>query len=102
MQKEQEQGKINSVLLHMKNHCALQIEDSIAYIEKIICSKRKEFMEHVLMDEFSDLSKPYKDIHMSLCKVFEMFFNKKNRFDSDTEMLEDIKKALYDPINIRK
>ncbi|CAE5962779.1 unnamed protein product [Arabidopsis arenosa] len=101
-QKEQEQGKINSVLLHMKSHCGLEIEDSVACIEKIIDLKRKEFMEHVLRNKFSDLSKPCKDIHMSLCKVFEMFFNKKNRYDSDTEMLEDIKKALYDPINIRK
>ncbi|KFK22220.1 hypothetical protein AALP_AAs67262U000200 [Arabis alpina] len=98
-QKEQEQGKINSVLLHMKSHCGSKIEDSIAYIENIIDSKRKEFMEHVLMDEFSDLPKPCKDIHLSFCKVFEMFFNKKNRYDSDTEMLQDIKKALYDPVS---
>lgn len=54
------------------------------------------------MDEFSDLPKPCKDIHMSFCKVFEMFFNKRNRYDSDTEMLRDIKKALYEPINIRE
>ncbi|EOA34402.1 hypothetical protein CARUB_v10021930mg [Capsella rubella] len=101
-QKEQEQGKINSVLIHMKSHCGLKIDDSIAYIENIIDSKRKEFMEHVLNDGISNLSKPCKDIHMSLCNVFEMFFNKKNRYDSDTEMLEDIKKALYDPINIGK
>lgn len=86
----------------MKSHCGFKIEDSIAYIEKIIDSKRKEFIEHVLMDESSDLPKPCKDIHMSFCKIFEMFFNKKNRYDSDTEMLQDIKKALYDPVNIRK
>ncbi|KAL1210782.1 (E,E)-geranyllinalool synthase [Cardamine amara subsp. amara] len=101
-QKEQEQGKINSVLLHMRNHCGFEIEDSIAHIEKIIDSKRKQFMEHVLMDEFNELPKPCKDIHMSLCKVFEMFFNKKNRYDSDMDMVQDIKKALYDPINIPK
>lgn len=29
-----------------------------------------------------------------------MFFNKKNRYDSDIEMLQDIKKALYDPVNV--
>ncbi|CAE5962780.1 unnamed protein product [Arabidopsis arenosa] len=99
-QKEQEQGKINSVLLHLKNHPGLKIEDSIAHIEKIIDSKRKEFMEHVLVDGKSDLPKPGKEIHMSCCKVFEMFFNKKNRYDSNTEMLQDIKKALYDPVNV--
>lgn len=100
LQKEQEQGKINSVLLHMRNHAGIEIEDSVAHIEKIIDSKRKEFLEHVLVDGLSDLSKPCKEIYMSCCKVFEMFFNKKNRFDSDTEMLQDIKKALYDPVNV--
>lgn len=54
------------------------------------------------MDELSDLPKSCKDIHMSVCNVFDMFFNKKNRYDSDTEMLQDIKKALYDPVNIRR
>ncbi|KAF8114186.1 hypothetical protein N665_0040s0041 [Sinapis alba] len=101
-QKEQEQGKINSVLLNMRSHCSFKIEDSIAYIERIIESKRREFVEYVLMDELSDLPKPCKDIHMAVCKVFDMFFNKKNRYDSDTEMLQDIKKALYDPVNIRR
>lgn len=101
-QKEREQGKINSVLLNMRSHCSFKIEDSIAYIEKIIESMRREFVEYVLMDELCDLPKPCKDIHMSVCKVFDMFFNKKNRYDSDTEMLQDIKKALYDPVNIRR
>ncbi|CAA7015168.1 unnamed protein product [Microthlaspi erraticum] len=101
-QKEQEQGKSNSVLLHTKNHSGVEIEDSIAHIEKIIESKRKEFLEHVLVEGLSDLSKPCKEIYMACCRVFEMFFNKKNRYDSDTEMIQDIKKALYDPVNVNK
>ncbi|KAJ4878502.1 hypothetical protein Rs2_43520 [Raphanus sativus] len=101
-QREQEQGKINSVLLHMRNTSGLKIENSIAHIEKIIDSNRKEFLEHVLMDGLSDLPKPCKEIHMSCCQVFEMFFNKKNRYDSDTEMLQDIKKAFYDPVNVNE
>ncbi|KAL0793849.1 hypothetical protein Bca101_065226 [Brassica carinata] len=101
-QREQEQGKINSVLLHMRNTSGLEIENSIAHIEKIIDSNRKEFLQHVLMDGLSDLPKPCKEIHMSCCQVFEMFFNKKNRYDSDTEMLQDIKKAFYDPVNVNE
>ncbi|XP_010547397.1 PREDICTED: (E,E)-geranyllinalool synthase [Tarenaya hassleriana] len=97
--KEQEQGKINSVLLHMKKNDS-RIEDSIAYIEGIIDTKRKEFLEHVLMDGFSDLPKQCKELHLSCCKVFEVFFNDKNRYDSETEMLQDIRNALYDPINV--
>lgn len=90
------------MLLHTKNHSAVEIEDSIAHIEKIIESKRKEFLEHVLVEGLSDLPKPCKEIHMSCCRVFEMFFNKHNRYDSDTEMIQDIKKALYDPVNVNK
>ena len=86
----------------MRNTSGLDIENSIAHIEKIIDSKRKEFLEHVLMDGLSDLPKPCKEIHMSCCRVFEMFFNKKNRYDSDTEMLQDIKKAFYDPVNVNE
>lgn len=86
----------------MRNHSGLEIKDSIAHIETIIDSNRKEFLKHVLVDGLSDLPKPCKEIHMSCCKVFEMFFNKKNRYDSDIEMLQDIKKALYDPVNIYK
>ncbi|KFK40733.1 hypothetical protein AALP_AA2G034100 [Arabis alpina] len=101
-QKEQKQGKLNSVLLHMRTRSGLEIEDSLGHIEKIIESKRKEFLEHVLVDGLSDLPKSCKEIHISCCKVFEMFFNKKNRYDSDTEMLQEIKKALYDPVNVSK
>ncbi|KAJ0265824.1 (E,E)-geranyllinalool synthase [Hirschfeldia incana] len=101
-QREQEQGKINSVLLHMRNAPGLEIENSIAHIENIIDSNRKEFLKHVLMDGLSDLPKPCKEIHMSCCQVFEMFFNKKNRYDSDTAMLQDIKKAFYDPVDVNE
>ncbi|EOA33506.1 hypothetical protein CARUB_v10019776mg [Capsella rubella] len=101
-EKEQGQRKINSVILHMKNHPDLEIEDSIAHIEKIIDFKRKELLEHVLVDGLSDLPKSCKQIHLSCCKVFGMFFNKKNRYDSDMEMLQDIKKALYDPVNVHE
>lgn len=90
------------MLLYMKSRSGLEIEDSFVHIEKIIELKWKEFLEHVLVDGLSDLPKSSKEIHISCCKVFEMFFNKKNRYDSDTEMLQEIKKALYDPVTVYK
>lgn len=64
--------------------------------------KKKELVEHVLMDTHGlDLPKPCKHLHLSCLKVFQMFFNSSNRYDSDTEMLDDINKAIYVPLQLQ-
>ncbi|OIV91766.1 hypothetical protein TanjilG_26619 [Lupinus angustifolius] len=99
-QKEKEDGKLNSVFLNMVESPELDIEDSIACIRETIGEKRKEFFEHVMIDDgLSDLSKPTKLLHLSCFKVFQMFYNSKNTFDSDTDMVENINKAIYLPVS---
>ncbi|KAJ7968503.1 Terpene synthase [Quillaja saponaria] len=100
-QKEKEEGKVNSVLAFMIENSEAEIEDSIAHVREILDKKKKELLEHVLMDGFTDLPKPCKDLHLSCLKVFQMFFNSTNRFDSNTEVLRDIKKAIYFPLEVR-
>ena len=97
-QKEIEDGKINFVLLHMRENPEANIEDSIAYTREILEEKKKEFLQHVLMDGFSDLPKQCRLLHLSCLKVFNMFFNSTNLFDSNTELIQDIKKAIYVPL----
>ncbi|KAI3456292.1 hypothetical protein Pfo_012955 [Paulownia fortunei] len=98
-QKEQVDGKVNLVLLHLNENPNVSIEDSIAYVKQILEVKRKEFLEHVFMDGFDgDMPKSCKHIHLSCMKVFQMFFNSANLFDSETALLDDIKKAIYLPI----
>ncbi|KAJ7968504.1 Terpene synthase [Quillaja saponaria] len=99
-QKEKEQGKVNSVLAFMIENPDAEIEDSIAHVREIIDKKKKELLEHVLMDGFTDLPKPCMDLHLLCLKVFQMFFNSTNRFDSNIEMLHDIKKAIYFPLEV--
>ncbi|TKY71659.1 S-linalool synthase [Spatholobus suberectus] len=96
--KEKEDGKLNSILVNLIENPELDIEDSIAFVRKIIEKKKKEFLEHVLIDGLCDLPKPSKQLHLSCLKVFHMFFNSRNRFDSNTEMVEDINKAIYLPL----
>ncbi|CAL0309385.1 unnamed protein product [Lupinus luteus] len=99
-QKEKEDGKLNSVFLNMLESPELDIEDSIACIRETIVEKRKEFFEHVLIDDgLSDLSKPTKLLHLSCFKVFQMFYNSKNSFDSDKDLVEDINRAIYLPVS---
>ncbi|KAE7995617.1 hypothetical protein FH972_000393 [Carpinus fangiana] len=99
-QKEKDEGKINSVLLYLKENPEADIEDSIAFVREILDEKKKEFLQHVLMDEFSDLPKPCKHLHLSCLKVFQMFFNSTNGYDSNTQMLQDINKAFYIPLEV--
>lgn len=96
-QKEQEEGKNNFVLLYLKDNPNADIEDSIKYVKKILNENRMEFLERVLGDDYSDMPKPCKYLHLSCLKVFEMFFHSSNLFDSKTALLEDIEKAIYIP-----
>lgn len=98
-QKEKEEGKLNSVLVNLIDNPEFDIEDSIAFVRKIVQKKKKEFLELVLTDGSCDLPKPSKQLHLSCLKVFQMFFNSKNRFDSNTELVEDINKAIYLPLS---
>lgn len=101
LQKEIEDGKTNFVLLYLKENPEADIEDSVAYVRQILATKEKEFLEHALMDGFSDLPKACKQLHLSCMKVFHMFFHSSNRYDSNTEMIEDIQKAIYIPLKVK-
>ncbi|XP_058756107.1 (E,E)-geranyllinalool synthase-like [Vicia villosa] len=98
-QKEMEEGKLNYVLVNMMENPEFEIEDSIAFVREIVEKKKKEFLELVLIDGLSDFPKPSKQLHLSCLKVFQMFFNSKNSFDSNTDMVEDINKAIYLPLS---
>lgn len=100
MQKEKEEGKPNLVLLHMKENPNLGVEESIEVIQKILDEKKKEFLEHVLVSGMSDMPEACKLLHFHCLKIFQMFFNATNAFDSPTELLADINKAIYDPLKM--
>lgn len=91
---------MNSVLLYLKENPGADLKDSTAHVMEILDKKWAEMLQHVLMDGFGELPKPCKLLHLSCLKVFQMFFHSSNRFDSNTEMLQDIQNAIYVPINV--
>ncbi|KAI9198513.1 hypothetical protein LWI28_017222 [Acer negundo] len=100
-QKELVDGKTNLVLLHKRENPGADIEDSIGYVREILATKEKELLEHALMDgSGSDLPRASKHLHLSCSKVFRMFFDSSNRYDSNTEMIQDIQKAIYLPLGV--
>ncbi|XP_058073237.1 (E,E)-geranyllinalool synthase-like isoform X1 [Magnolia sinica] len=100
-QKEEADGKMNIVLLYMKENPEANIEYSISSIRKILDVKKKELLELVLMDEFNYMPKACKRLHLFCLKVFQMFFNSSNGYDSPTEKHDDINKAIYNPLTVQ-
>ncbi|XAR66502.1 Alpha-farnesene synthase [Bertholletia excelsa] len=103
-EKEIEVGRKNLVMLHQIENSRVGIENSISYVRDILNSKKKELLEHALIDDLGDLSKSFRHFHLSCLRVFQMFFNSSNVFDSATDLLHDIKRAIYMPLeyNISK
>ncbi|KAF7847693.1 hypothetical protein BT93_L2717 [Corymbia citriodora subsp. variegata] len=99
--KEEKEGKLNFVLLYLKENPEANIEDSIKFVQLLLDQMKKEFLQHVL-DELSDLPEPSRRLHLGCLKVFHMFFNSSNRYDSDMDMLHDIQKALAVPPRVPK
>lgn len=107
-QKEEIDGKMNLVLLHLKENPKSHIHDSIAYMKQILDEKTREFLELVFMEDVDvngglheyDLRtlKSMKQLHLSCMKVFHMFFNSTNLFDTKAELLHEIKRAIFIPI----
>ncbi|CAL8140048.1 unnamed protein product [Prunus armeniaca] len=97
-QKEQEEGKPNLVLLYMKENPNLGVEESIAIIQKTLDEKKKEFLELALSS--NEMPEACKRLHLHCLKSFQMFFNSTNAFDSPTELLADINKAIFDPLRV--
>lgn len=77
------------------------MEELTANVRGIIEKKKEEFLEQVLMDGFADLPKPCNQLHLYCLKVFQMFFNSSNLYDSNMELLGDIGKAIYIPLEIQ-
>nr|AQA26340.1 geranyllinalool synthase 1 [Tripterygium wilfordii] len=94
-QKEQKSGKKNFVLLYLKENPEAEIEDAIEYVGEIIEKKKKEFFEYALMDGLSELPKECRHLHLACLKVYQMLFNSSNRYDSNTELIQDIQEAFY-------
>ncbi|XP_027160313.1 S-linalool synthase-like [Coffea eugenioides] len=96
-QKEQADGKMNMVTLHLNENPEADIDDSVAYVKHILDEKTKEFLQIVLEDSSSDMPKSFRHLHLSCMKVFQMFFNSTNLYDSKEDLIDNIKKAIHIP-----
>nr|Q96376.1 RecName: Full=S-linalool synthase [Clarkia breweri]AAC49395.1 S-linalool synthase [Clarkia breweri] len=100
--KEEDEGKINYVWMYMIENNQASIDDSVRHVQTIINVKKQEFIQRVLSDQHCNLPKSFKQLHFSCLKVFNMFFNSSNIFDTDTDLLLDIHEAFVSPPQVPK
>ncbi|KAL4562406.1 hypothetical protein LXL04_034609 [Taraxacum kok-saghyz] len=97
-EKEQEEGKMNLVLLHFRENPNASMDDSIAVVKNFLEGKRKQLLKYVFTDDDdSDFPKQWKYLHLSCFKVFQMLYNSSNLYDRDEDLKLDIEKAIYIP-----
>jgi len=70
-------------------------------VQLLLHQLKKEFLQHVL-EEPCSVPELSRLLHLACLKVFHMFFNSSNRYDSDTDMLHDIQKVLVVPPRVPK
>ncbi|GJY13172.1 (E,E)-geranyllinalool synthase-like protein [Tanacetum coccineum] len=95
--KEQEEGKMNLVLLHFKDNPNASLDDSVAEVQRFLERKRQELLAHIFTDDNGDFPSQWKYLHLSCFKVFQMLFNSANLYDTDAELQYDIERAIYIP-----
>lgn len=98
LQKESEEGTINLIVLYMQGHPERKIEHAYSYVGEILNRTRKELLEHALMDDKNCVPKPCRKIHFMALKIFYLFYNSVNGYDSPTAMIQGINKAIYEPL----
>ena len=98
IQKEKEDGKLNLVLLYLKENPELDIKNATDCIGKILDKQKKEFLKMTLEDGITGVPKQWRQLHLAGLKAFQMFFNSSNGFDSPTAMINNINKAFYEPL----
>ncbi|KAH0460967.1 hypothetical protein IEQ34_008542 [Dendrobium chrysotoxum] len=99
-EKEAKDGKPNIVLLYLKENPKAKIDDAIAFVRNILEKRKKELLQMVMSSDstVSQIPREWKDLHLSFLKVFQMFFNSTNAFDSPTMLLNSINRAIYEPL----
>ncbi|KAH0462557.1 hypothetical protein IEQ34_010132 [Dendrobium chrysotoxum] len=99
-EKEAKAGKPNIVLLYLKENPKAKIDDAIAFVRAILEKKKKELLQMVMSRDSTtpQIPREWKDLHLSFLKVFQMFFNSMNAFDSPNMLQNSINKAIYEPL----
>ncbi|XP_020576697.1 S-linalool synthase-like [Phalaenopsis equestris] len=102
-EKEAKDGKPNIVSLYQKENPDAPIDEAITFVRNIWEKKKKELLQLVMSSDStsSQMPREWKDVHLAFLKLFQMFYDSTNVFDSPTMLLKSIDKAIYEPLKCK-
>nr|QYM90042.1 terpene synthase [Phalaenopsis bellina] len=102
-EREAKDGKRNIVLLYQKENPDAPIDEAITFVRNIWEKKKKELLQLVMSSDSTSSKMPreWKDVHLAFLKLFQMFYDSTNVFDSSTMLLKSIDKAIYEPLECK-
>jgi len=89
-------------MLYLRENPDANIGDAIDYLQNILEDAKMKVLEHKLIQDVGNLPNSFKMLHLGCLKVFQMFFNSANHFDSKDALRSDINKAIFTPLEIKE
>lgn len=103
LQREAEEGKLNSVSFHvLQANGKISVEDAKCDIRSIIESSRTELLKLVVKSEETSLvPRACKDLFWMYGRTVHLFYARNDGFTSPTEMMGFIRDLIFDPLNLK-
>ncbi|KAL0330186.1 UNVERIFIED_CONTAM: Cis-abienol synthase, chloroplastic [Sesamum radiatum] len=101
--KEEEERKLNSVILMQAAHKdggGISEEDAIWEIKKIVEFNRRKLLQMVYQRNGSIVPRECKDIFWRTSKIAYYLYSSGDEFTSPQEMMEDMKSLIYKPLEL--
>nr|ASP43414.1 kaurene synthase-like protein 3 [Tripterygium regelii] len=99
--RESEDGKLNSVLLHMiHSGSGTTEEEAIEKIRGLIADGRRELLRLVLQEKDSVVPRACKDLFWKMVQVLHLFYMDGDGFSSPDMMLNAVNDLLREPISL--
>lgn len=101
MQREYEQGKVNSVsLLVLQSGGSMSIEEARMEIQKPIDTCRRDLLRLVLRKECA-IPRPCKELFWKMCKVCYFFYSRGDAFSSPEEKAREVDAVVNLPLQLK-
>ncbi|KAF5199661.1 Ent-kaurene synthase [Thalictrum thalictroides] len=100
-QREDEQGKLNSVLLYAIHESGTVTEQEASEeISRIIDCNKRDLLKLVLQTTGSIIPKACKDLFWDAYRVTHLFYKKNDEFTSPVEMLNFANELFFEPVKL--
>jgi acyclic sesquiterpene synthase len=100
LQREYNEGKLNSVSLLVLHGGSMSISDAKRKLQKPIDTCRRDLLSLVLREE-SVVPRPCKELFWKMCKVCYFFYSTTDGFSSQVERAKEVDAVINEPLKLQ-